>query len=101
MSNDLDQLKKALANVAFIHHKMVTTQFYPEEFNQAKDSLEWIQSFAKELDEKILDLDPELRKKVDEQKKAEAEARKQQEAALIQMTKESQEKAENKEVDNG
>lgn len=67
---EIESLKKVLNTVAFIHHKLVTTSFYPEEFEAAKHGLEWLQKFATELDEKIIELDPELKKKVEEQKEA-------------------------------
>jgi hypothetical protein len=67
---ELEKLHKVLSIVAFIHHKFTTTQFYAEEFESVKQSLEWLQNFATELDSTILSLDPELKKKVEDSEKS-------------------------------
>lgn len=64
----VEDLKRVLQIVAFTHHKLLTTQFYPEEFENGKSSLEWLQSFAKKIDQQIIELDPEIAKKVKDQK---------------------------------
>lgn len=53
-NQELESMKRVLNTLAFIHQKMVATQFYPEEFESVKVSLEWIQNFAKDLDKKIM-----------------------------------------------
>lgn len=43
----------ALQCLAFIHQKLLITQFYPEQFAMADKSLKFIEALAKDLGEKV------------------------------------------------
>lgn len=49
----IEQKKKTLNILAFIHQKLLATHFYPEEFVAADASLEMIGEMAKRLDEEL------------------------------------------------
>lgn len=82
---EVEQLRKVLTNIAYLHDKLVSQCTYlPEEFKQAEEALTWMVEFANKIDTQILDKDPELRKKVEEReaavKKAKEEANEQKES---------------------
>jgi hypothetical protein len=56
--NQVDQYKQSYGHLAFIHQKLLTTQFYPEEFSSADSALKFITAMANELAQKIDELTP-------------------------------------------
>ena len=69
----VEKLKETLNIIAGLHQIMTTrVQFYPEEFQAVDKQLKFLVNFAKELDSKIVDLDPELKKKIEEEQQNQA-----------------------------
>ena len=63
--SEVDKMKQNLNALAFMHQKMLTTAFFPEEFEVVKQSLELVATLAKELDAKIIEADPEIKARVE------------------------------------
>lgn len=53
MSTEPSNEQKALQVLSFLHQKLLTTHFYPEEFQVADAALKFVESLAKELSAKI------------------------------------------------
>lgn len=66
MQPTLEQLKFTLDKLAFIHQKLTTVQFYPEEFKQADASIRLIIEMAEKVsaDVQALTATPVVEKEV-------------------------------------
>lgn len=52
-----EELVESLQNLSFIHNKLLTTSFYPEEFKNADKALRMIESMAKKIDASLVEMD--------------------------------------------
>lgn len=53
MTEQTSQKMNVLQSLAFIHQKLLTVQFYPEEFKQADAALKIVAQMASELDSQL------------------------------------------------
>ncbi|WP_374028321.1 hypothetical protein ACES2J_08290 [Bdellovibrio bacteriovorus] len=53
MTPSIEQLKETYTHLAFIHQKLMASQFYPEEFTQADKSIKFLTEMANKLAEQI------------------------------------------------
>lgn len=53
MTEQTTQKMNVLQSLAFIHQKLLTVQFYPEEFKQADAALKIVAQMASELDSQL------------------------------------------------
>lgn len=56
----LDQLQATLHALAFIHQKLTTTRFYPEEFKSADQALKMIIEMAGRVSEDVVAATPKV-----------------------------------------
>lgn len=82
------QNRGALGILQFMHNKFLTHAFYPEEFDQAHQSLKFIEQLAKDLDAKIYELTGKYAGEI------EAEERKAREADRAKREAEEQAKGQ-------